>query len=140
MSIYNNSVIPELNDERLYYPGIESVRNSLEISKKISVPIDRKFNIFLYWIGDNVNYKHSVVLKSFIATQNLKNATLKIYSDVDLSEKEIFSDYKKYEQIEFYNSLLGLYDLALDKKSFSSFDSKCLCRPFAIHIFLFVIH
>ena len=102
MSIYLNNLIEVLNNEKYYYPGINSTELSLNFCKTINKPIDKKYNIFLYWIGNNVNYKHSVVLKSFIATQNLNNATLKIYSDVDISNNVVFTNFKKYKQIEFH--------------------------------------
>jgi hypothetical protein len=102
MSIYVNNQIEELNNEELYYEGIEPVMKSLEICKTINQEINEKFNIFVYWIGDNVNYKHSVVIKSFLATQNLQNATLKIYSDKEISNKKVFERYKDFEQVEFH--------------------------------------
>ena len=102
MSIYYNNQIEILNNESLYYEGIEATEKSLEICRKMDKSIDRKFDIFVYWIGDNVNYKHSVVLKSFLATQNLENATLKIYSDMDLSNNKFFERYKNFKQIEFH--------------------------------------
>lgn len=101
MHMYYNTQIEDLNDIKLYQEGLEATNNSLEISKKILNTIDEKYNIFIYWIGNNVTYKHSVVLKSFLATQNLKNATLKIYSDEDLSKNSIFDRYKHFKQIEF---------------------------------------
>lgn len=102
MSIYHNSKIKELNDIALYEPGITAVELALEIAKKMK-PTNKKYNIFLYWIGDNVNYKHSVVLKSFLATQNQNNATMKIYSDKEISNKEVFREYKNSNNIEFYH-------------------------------------
>jgi hypothetical protein len=100
--MYYNTELLELNDISLYYSEIDSVERSLEISKKINEPINKKFNIFIYWIGDDVNYKHSVVVKSFLATQNLNYATLKIYSDVDLSENEVFKNFKNIKNIEYH--------------------------------------
>jgi len=102
MSIYYNSKIKSINDESLYHEGVESTNRSLYISKGINEPINDKYNIFIYWIGDNVSYKHSVVLKSFLATQNLENATLKIYCDSDISKNKIFDRYRDYKQIEFH--------------------------------------
>jgi len=101
MNIYHNTEIEELNNIDLYSEGIEATENALKISRKINESIDEKYNIFVYWIGSNVNYKHSVVLKSFLATQNLKNATLKIYSDMDISKNPIFDRYKNFKEIEF---------------------------------------
>lgn len=102
MSIYHNTQIEELNDTQLYSENKYATFKALEISKKIIDPINEKYNIFIYWIGCNVNYKHSVVLKSFLATQNLTNATLKIYSDVDISSNPVFNRYKEFKQIEFH--------------------------------------
>jgi len=102
MSIYNNTEILELNNIDLYAEGLQATENALNISRKIINPIDEKFNIFLYWTGLDVDYKHSVVIKSFLATQNLNNATLKIYSDKDISKNSIFDRYKKFKQVEFH--------------------------------------
>ena len=100
--MYDNSELSILNNKQFYYPGIEAVESALEISKNINISIDQPYNIFVYWIGDNVNYKHSVVIKSFLVTQSLKNATLKIYSDKDISNKECFLRYKNFPQVEFH--------------------------------------
>lgn len=102
MRIYRNTSLPILNDDSLYLEGEESTYKVLDICKKLNEPIDEKYNIFVYWIGENVNYKHSVVLKSFLATQNLNNATLKIYCDKDLSKNIFFKDYTNIPQIEFH--------------------------------------
>ena len=59
--ICSNSKISTLNDVELYSEGLSKTFKSLSIVKDISQPIDKDFNIFIYWIGDNVNYKHSVV-------------------------------------------------------------------------------
>lgn len=102
MDIYYNSKLKELNNIELYKEGVFATEKALEIAKKMK-PIDKKYNIFVYWIGDNVNYKHSVVLKSFLATQNQNNATLKIYSDKEISNKEVFKEYKNIKNIEFHH-------------------------------------
>ena len=102
MSIYYNNQITEINNEELYYEGLDSVNKSLEISKSINKTIDEKYNIFVYWIGNNINYKQSVVVKSFLATQNLKNTTLKIYSDEKISDNPVFDRYREFEQVEFH--------------------------------------
>jgi hypothetical protein len=47
MSIYYNNQITEINNEELYYEGLDSVNKSLEISKSINKPIDEKYNIFV---------------------------------------------------------------------------------------------
>lgn len=97
-----NSQIPEICDVSLYYEGIDSVNKSLEFARCLNQPIDEKYNIFVYWIGDNVNYKHSVVLKSFLATQDLKKAKLNIYSDKELAKNPVFDRYREFESIEFH--------------------------------------
>ena len=99
--IYENSEISHLNDVNLYKEGVNSVKKALIISKSLDKPTNEKYNIFVYWIGSNVNYKHSVVIKSFLSTQNLENATLKIYCDVDISKNKVFERYLSFKQIEF---------------------------------------
>jgi len=101
-NLYNNNQIEELNDVSLYFEGLESVNRALDISTKITESQKTPFDIFVYWIGDNVNYKHSVVIKSFLATQNLNLAKLKIYSDKDISQKECFSRFKDFKEVEFH--------------------------------------
>jgi hypothetical protein len=100
--IYKNNKIEELNDLSFYQEGLEAVEKSLNIAKSINQPLNKNYDIFVYWIGDNVNYKHSVVIKSFLATQNIENCKLKIYSDKDISKKECFEMYKNFEQVEFH--------------------------------------
>jgi len=97
-----NSKIPEISDESYYQEGFESLNKALDFARRLDEPIEEKYNIFVYWIGENVSYKHSVVLKSFLATQNLKNATLKIYSDRNISQKEVFERYRDFPSIEFH--------------------------------------
>ena len=101
MNIYLNSKIKEIN-QSYYKVGLESTNKSLDLCKNLNNSIDKEYNIFLYWIGDNVNYKHSVVIKSFLATQNLNFAKLKIYSDVDISTNEVFKRYSDFKQVEFH--------------------------------------
>lgn len=101
MSVFYNNKIKELNQSH-YKSGPESTYNALEICKKINTPIDEDYNIFIYWIGDNVSYKHSVVIKSFLATQNLDKSKIKIYSDVDISKNPIFDRYRYFKQVEFH--------------------------------------
>jgi hypothetical protein len=102
MSTYFNTEITEFNNIELYVQGKDITEKILDICKTYKTPIDKKYNIFVYWIGSNVNYKHSVVLKSFLATQNLNNATLKIYSDENIGDNPIFDRYKSFKQIEFH--------------------------------------
>ena len=97
-----NSKIEELCDESYYHEGFESLNKALDFAKKLNEPTEEKYNIFVYWIGENVNYKHSVVLKSFLATQDIEKATLKVYSDKDISQKEVFERYRDFECIEFH--------------------------------------
>lgn len=101
MNIYLNSKIKEIN-QSYYKVGLESTNKALDFCKNINKSIDKEYSIFLYWIGDNVNYKHSVVIKSFLATQNLNFAKLKIYSDVDISRNSIFKRYVNFNQVEFH--------------------------------------
>jgi hypothetical protein len=101
-------MIEELKNKKLYNCGENYVNNCIDFCKKFNKNIKEDYNIFLYWIGDNVNYKHSLVIKSFLTTQDLKHARLKIYSDKDLSKKEIFKPFLNYSSIQFY--IFDVYD------------------------------
>lgn len=90
-----------LDNQELYKCGELYVQNCINFCKTLNKEKNVKYNIFLYWIGQNVNYKHSLVIKSFLTSQNIKNATLKIYSDIDLKKQEIFKPYVNLESIEF---------------------------------------
>jgi len=98
--MYKNNKIDELNDISYYENyGIEK---SLNFAKTLTEEYTDNINFYLYWIGNNVNYKHYVVLKSFLATQNLEICKLIIYSDVKLENNIIFDEFKKFKNnIEF---------------------------------------
>lgn len=119
-----------LKDKTLFYCGQSYVDRAIDVCSKINKPIDSNYNIFVYWIGDNVNYKHSVVLKSFLATQNLKNATLKIYSDIDLSNKEIFKPYVEFPNIEFH-----IFDIESEIKNTVYQERFKYCEDIKLHRF-----
>ena len=101
MKVYEQTIIPELNSEIYYKIGYESVNLALDIAKKMNDSYNEDTNFFIYWIGNNITYKHSVVLKSFLATQNLSKCKLFIYSDVDISKNDFFKDYINNVNIEF---------------------------------------
>jgi hypothetical protein len=94
-------MLEELKNKDLYKCGEKYVNECIDCCKKFNEEINENYNIFLYWIGDNVNYKHSLVINSFLSSQDLKYATLKIYSDKDLSKKEIFKPFLSYSSVQF---------------------------------------
>ena len=98
--MFKNNIILELNDIS-YYENY-GMTKSLEFAKTLTDENYDDINFYLYWIGNNVNYKHNVVIKSFLATQNLTKCKLIIYSDVNLENNIIFDEFKKFkDNIEF---------------------------------------
>jgi CRISPR/Cas system-associated endonuclease/helicase Cas3 len=95
MKIYNNNLIKDLNDDKYYNKSENSVNLALNFAKNMTDKYSEPLNFFAYWVGDNLSYKHQVVIKSFLATQS-NNCSLLIYSDIDLSNNENIKPYLKY--------------------------------------------
>jgi hypothetical protein len=98
-SFYNN-VLPILNDDRYYEDSYDAVNLGLDLCKSMTDITDIPFNFYVYWIGTNINYKHKVLLKSYLATQDLNKTKLLIYADTDLSVK--FPEFEQFKNIEFH--------------------------------------
>lgn len=101
MKIFENDINNTLNNEKYYNAGMESVSMALELAIDMKNNYSDNVDFYLYWIGNNLSYKHSVVLKSFLATQNLEKTRLFVYSDVDISNNNYIKDYLKFDNIEF---------------------------------------
>jgi hypothetical protein len=98
--MFINNLIPELNDIFLFEK--EGTEKALDYAKSFSDTYEENVIFYLYWIGENINYKHSVVVKSFLATQNLKYYKLVIYGDVSLEKNPIFQEFENFkDNIEF---------------------------------------
>jgi hypothetical protein len=98
--MFINNLIPELND--ISYFEKDGTEKALDYAKTFSEKYEEPVNFYLYWIGENLNYKHNVVVKSFLATQNLKFCKLVIYSDISLEENIIFKEFDTFkDNIEF---------------------------------------
>jgi len=124
MQLFYNNVLPILNDEKYYKSSYEAVQLGLELCKSLNIPVDKTFNFYVYWIGKNITYKHKVLLKSYLATQDLNKTKLLIYSDTDLSG--LFIEFKDFKNIEFHvfdvmkeceDNILNLYPFKLQIKN-----------------------
>jgi hypothetical protein len=72
---------------------------SLELAKSMFKPTGVPQDFYVYWIGRNINYKHKVLLKSYLATQDLSSTKLFVYSDTIIAD--LFPEFAGISNIEF---------------------------------------
>lgn len=97
---YNN-ILNIINDKSLFLKNEESVNKSLQIAKTFNdYSYNNKIDFFLYWVGNNINEKHEIVIKSFLITQDLSICKLNIYSDIDLNNTILKNLINKFDCIK----------------------------------------
>jgi hypothetical protein len=94
----NEETLPEL-----YYDidkGIEYCKNIENVEYK-----DLTY-FHMYWFaGKEFGFKQTLPIKSYLATQNLNNTRLVVWSNIDLTKNSFFKPYIKYVEFRFYSSL-----------------------------------
>jgi hypothetical protein len=112
MNIYRNSILQGIE---CYLPGLKAVEKSLSIAKKFDINYNIKTDFFSYWIGNNLNEKHLLSLKSFFVTQNLSNCTLHLYSTTDVSNHPVIAFFKEKIKTHIFDPIKEIEETPLDR-------------------------
>jgi len=86
----NNLGIPP----ELYAKGHDTVLKAIEyVNNRFTTRSDRPIDFYAYWIGNNLSYKHTVVVESFLATQDLSKCRFYIYTTEFIQPDNIMYKY-----------------------------------------------
>lgn len=106
-----------LNEEKipnLYY----NVDDCIEYCKNIKNCEYENFTYFhIYWrVGKEFGRKQILVVKSYLATQNLHNTKLILWSNIDLKNNDYLKPYLKYIEFRIYDPIKESVGTVLENK------------------------
>ena len=107
--------ISEENNEELYY----DVDKCVEFCKSIPNEVyDEQTEYHIFWnVGLPFGRKQLLPIKSFLATQNLDNAKLNVWSNIDLSDNEYLKPYLPYINVKIWDPIKEAKNTPLEGKN-----------------------
>jgi hypothetical protein len=107
--------ITEENNQNLYYNVDDCIRYCNEIK-------ETEYSGFTYFhsywnVGLPFGRKQILLIKSYIATQNLKNTKFVLWSNVDLSNNEFLKPYLKYVDFRIYDPIKESIGTVLENRN-----------------------
>lgn len=107
-------MLNEITTPNLYY----NVNECMEYCKKIENCEYMDFTYFhIYWfVGSEFERKQILSIKSYLATQNLKNTKLIFWSNIDLTENKYLKPYLKFIEFRIYDPVNESIDTILENK------------------------
>jgi len=95
--------INEQTNTELYY----DVEKCVEFCKNIKDTVHKEFtNYHMFWnVGLQFERKQLLPIKSYISTQNLRNTSLNVWSNVDLTENRFLKPFLPYINLKIWNPI-----------------------------------
>jgi hypothetical protein len=96
--------IDENSHPELYSMPIDNCLNFLKNIKSNNKDRHEKFKFHSYWyVGKEFGEKQTLLIKSYLSTQNLKNTEFILWCNQDLSENEYIKEYLKFITFKKYD-------------------------------------